>query len=135
MCEGRERCVFTTLWWLADPLLGQDLETQPRPGVCLTLESQDYISAFFFFADDALSSASTVGDLHATLGKFAAECKAAVIRINLTLWFSPGGRHGQTACDRVQFTTAQEGRVVKWTIVVTRRGSMRQNSQFSTLSV
>lgn len=50
--------------WLANPLLGfrgQDLETQPRPGVCLTLESQDYISAFF--ADDVLLSASMVNDL------------------------------------------------------------------------
>lgn len=85
VCEGRETCRLSSSW-LTDPFLGfrgQDLETQPRPGVCLTLKSQDSISAFL--ADDGLLSASMVGDLQRTLGKFAAELGAAVIRINLKL--------------------------------------------------
>lgn len=38
-----------------------------------------------FFADDAVLSASMVGDLQRALDKFAAVCEGAVLRINLTL--------------------------------------------------
>lgn len=56
---------------------GQDLEAQPRPGVCSGVGVPSLL-----FADDVILLASFVSDLQHPLERFPAECEAAGLRMS-----------------------------------------------------